>query len=77
MIAIKHTQPGDGAVDIKRVDHVPVHQTRSVHKRHQAEFLLLGGGDLSREVVQRTWKTQTPCVHRCFLQGKSTTLNEK
>lgn len=65
----RRTQPGDGAVHVKGVDHVSVHQTGRVHKCHQAELLLLGGGDLSGQIVGNTWKTQTTCVCRCFLQG--------
>ena len=65
----RRTQPGDGAVDVEGVDHVSVHQTGRVHECHQAELLLLGGGDLSRQIVGNTWKTQTTCVCRCFLQG--------
>lgn len=56
----RHTQPRDGAVDIKRVDHVPIHQPRGVHIRHQTELLLLGGGDLCRQVVRNTWNTERP-----------------
>lgn len=65
----RRTQPGDGAVDAKGVDHVSVHQTGRVHECHQAELLLLGGGDLSGQIVGNTWKTQTSCVCGCFLQG--------
>lgn len=58
-----HTQPCDGAVDVKRVDHVPVHQTRRVHKCHQAKLLLLRGGDLGGQIVRDTWNIQNDmCV---------------
>lgn len=49
------TQPQNGLVDIKGVLHVPVHKTRRVHEGHQAELLLLGGGDLGGQVIDDTW----------------------
>lgn len=38
--------------------HVPVQQARNVHERHQDELLLLGGGDLSRQVVRNINNTR-------------------
>lgn len=52
------TKRGDGIVDIKRVHHISIHQPWSVHKRHQAEFLLLGGGNLSAQVIRDTYNIQ-------------------
>lgn len=53
------TERGDGVVDLEGVHHISIHQTRSVNKRHQAELLLFGGGDLSAQVIRHTYNITT------------------
>ena len=47
-------EPEHCLVDIERIVHVSVHETRSVHKGHQGELLLLRGRNLRRDVVHHS-----------------------
>jgi hypothetical protein len=50
----KRTKPQNGLVDIERVLHVTIHQTRRVNQCQQAELLLLACRNFRTHIVQDT-----------------------